>query len=386
MVIMLILPSLKYWIEHKTVLGFDTYFDFTFETEGENKSFIEKLLERNNKEINDEKFYPTLAYIAIFSIISIIYLIILKRKRIFNNIKKLLLYIGIIGSIFTIMLPWTSSDIFFYMGLGEINSIYKQNPYYVTIKEYFEKNPDIKNDDIMAQANSNVWAKTTAVYGPLEQLILSAITFISLKNINLCLFLFKIINVILHMLNCYLIYKITKKLKWAIVYGMNPFIFFEFIGNVHNDIILVFFVLLGIYFLLKKKKLIPTIICLAFATGIKYFTVLLLPIAILYHYRNEKKITKKILQCFKYGMLFLLIVALEYIIYAKDLSIITAMMVQTERYYRSIYSGYFLTHRLVFLVPKVRDLLMLTTIILYFIICIQMLVNKNNRFYKMVRD
>ena len=35
--------------------------------------------------------------------------------------------------------------------------------------------------------------------------------------------------------------------------------FLEFIGNVHNDVIVVFFVLLSLYFLLKKKKIIPDV-------------------------------------------------------------------------------------------------------------------------------
>lgn len=35
------------------------------------------------------------------------------------------------------MLPWTSSDVFYYMGVGELDGVYNQNPYYVTMKDYY---------------------------------------------------------------------------------------------------------------------------------------------------------------------------------------------------------------------------------------------------------
>ena len=77
-----------------------------------------------------------------------------------------------------------------------------------------------------------------------------------MKNINICLFIFKLLNVIIHISNCYLIYKISKKQIFSIIYGLNPFILIECIGNVHNDVLIVFLVLLSIYFLLKKKNIL----------------------------------------------------------------------------------------------------------------------------------
>ena len=61
----------------------------------------------------------------------------------FDNIKEVLKYVIVISIIFAFMLPWTSSDIFYYMGVGELDAIYKQNPYYTTMKEYYEQNPEL---------------------------------------------------------------------------------------------------------------------------------------------------------------------------------------------------------------------------------------------------
>ena len=89
---------------------------------------------------------------------------------------------------------------------------------------------------------------------------------------------------------------------------------------VHNDIVVVLFVLLAFYFLKKKKNIFASIIFLAIATGIKYFTILLLPILVLYHFRNEKTIVKRLLKCIIYGMLFVAIMLVEYAFYYKNLS------------------------------------------------------------------
>lgn len=270
--IFLTIPSIIYIFYNKTILGFNTYYNF-FLTE----------------EIS--KVVSTIIYIILFSIISILYLNIIRKKDIFKNIKDILKYVFAISIIFIFMLPWTSSDIFYYMGVGELDAIYKQNPYYVTMQEYYEKNSQIiENDNILKQGVSNTWADTTAVYGTIAQIIFKICALISFKNIDICFFIFKLINIIVHIANCYLIYKITRKKKFSIIYGLNPFILLEFIGMVHNDVIIVFFVLLALYFLLKKKNIYLSVLFLALSTGIKYFTVLLLPIIILYTLERKRKL------------------------------------------------------------------------------------------------
>ena len=319
--IIFIIPSLIYVLKNGTILGFNNYYKF-FINDGKNKAF------------------STIVYLCIFIVLSALYLYFVNKKGVFKNIKQLLKYVAGVSIIFIAMIPWHSSDIFYYMGVGELHSIYGQNPYYKTIKQYVDENPAVtQNDTIMKQGSLNYWSNTTVVYGPVAQTIFSLFTKISFKNIDVCLLIFKLINLIVHLLNCYLIYKITKKLTFSVIYGLNPYILMEFIGMGHNDIIVVFFVLLCMYFLLKRKQILPSVVFLAIATGIKYFTILLLPIVILYHYREEKKILKRIFECIKYGLIFLAIMLIEYAFYYRDMSIFTAMLVQNEKFSKSIYSG-----------------------------------------------
>ena len=384
--VLFIIPSIVYLIQNKTVMGFDTYYNFFITEDGSMKTL------------------STILYLLIFICSVIIYLIIIKQKDIFKNLKQLLIYIGIIGIIFIFMLPWTSSDIFYYMGVGELNSVYGQNPYYVTMEEYYEQNEDNIQDEIFEQGASSYWAGTTVVYGPIAQLIFSVLTKLSFKNINICLLLFKIINLAFHILNCYLIYKLTKKIKFVMIYGLNPFIFLEFIGNVHNDIIIVAFILLSLYFLIRKKQILPSVIFLAIGAGIKYFTLLLLPIIVLYHFRNEKSIAKRFLRCVQYGLIFLGIVLLEYAIYYEDISIFTAMMAQTNKLSKSIYSAllvflentfgymvffknqiYYGTEVSYYIVNTLNTAVLYIFIFIYIKFCIDLLTERKIKFIEQIR-
>ena len=98
----------------------------------------------------------------------IVYLKIISQKEIFNNIKQILQYVFFVSIIFVIMLPWTTSDIFYYMGVGELDYKYGQNPYYVTIKEYYEANRENIDDSILEKGAENVWSDTTVIYGPIR--------------------------------------------------------------------------------------------------------------------------------------------------------------------------------------------------------------------------
>lgn len=131
--IALVIPSLIYIIKNGTVSGFDTYFNF----------FIGDTI---NKKIS------TIVYLILFISITILYFRIIKKDFIFKDIKGVLKYVTLAGSVFVIMLPWTSSDIFYYMGVGELDSVYKQNPYYISMQEYSMNEPQaIENDEIFKQ-------------------------------------------------------------------------------------------------------------------------------------------------------------------------------------------------------------------------------------------
>lgn len=270
--ILFAMPSILYWIQKKTVFQFGPYFQFLY-------------------DMPITRATQTLVYIILLAILTILYVVILKRrKEMFLNTKKMFLWIAIIALIFVAVLPFTCSDIFYYLGIGRLDSNYHQNPYYTTIKEFVEKednNQYLQNDTVLAQGYSNDWAGATVVYGPVWTLICKIIAGLSFGNIDIALIMFKLVNVAVHLTNCYLIYKISHRKLFTCIYGLNPFILIEGIACVHNDIFVVLFILLALYFLTKKKNLVLTVTFLAMATAIKYFAIILLPFVIIYYFRKE---------------------------------------------------------------------------------------------------
>ena len=363
-----IVPSLKYFIENKTVYKFEQWFKF--------------LLDDSNR------MNQTILYVIVLSIITLFYILIIKnRNKLFKNFKSIIKYIAVVGCIYVFTIPFVCSDVFYYLGVGRIDSRYGQNPYYVTIKEYVDtgdNNQYLAQDTVLAQGYINDWSDTTVVYGPVWQLICKVIAIFSFGNINIGLLVFKIVNLLIHLVNCYLIYKVTGKKIFALIYGLNPFVLIEGIVCVHNDIFIVLFILLSLYFLLKKKNLLLSVIFLALCTGIKYFSILLLPFIIIYHFRKEKPLSR-LFNCIKYGIIFAVTLLIPYLIYAQDLSILAGMGAQQEKVAKSIYipiSEYFSSS---ISIGKLSTLLLSIFVIIYFFTCITLLFKKKILFRDMIQ-
>lgn len=275
--ILFAMPSIIYLLQKKTVFQFGPYFQFLY-------------------DLPISRMTQTLLYIFILCILSVLYFIIIKkRKEIFQSKKEMFLWIAIITLVFVMVLPFTCSDVFYYLGIGRLDSTYHQNPYYVTIKEFVEKDNNsqyIQTDTVLAQGYYNDWADSTVVYGPIWTLICKLVAGVSFGNIDFALLIFKLVNVLVHLGNCYFIDKIAHKKIFTLLYGLNPFILIEGIACVHNDMFVAFFLLIALYFLVKRKNLVVSIIFLAMATAIKYFTIILLPFVIIYYFREEKPLQR----------------------------------------------------------------------------------------------
>lgn len=313
--IILCVPSIIYLINNKTVDGFNSYYTYTLENWTDYKTGL----------------ISGIIVIGLLLVYSIIYLILIKKqKEIFKNIKQILILIIIISFVFMLVLPYLSSDIFYYIGDSWLAAKYGQNPYYMSVEEL--QNQGI-NDEILN--NTGYWKNTTSVYGPLWNSIAKVLVSFSFGRVTIALFIFKTASYLIHILNSYLIYKITKSKKYMLVYGLNPLILIEFLSNVHNDIYLVVFILLALYFLIRKRNIYFTIIFLALSVSIKYSTVLLVPFILIYMFRKYS-ISKRILFCMTFGLSIIALVIILYLPYYRDISIFTNMLVQGEKYSQSV--------------------------------------------------
>ena len=356
------IPSIKYYVGNGTIFKFDTYYRFLFD----------------NTDIKIQTIY----YFFILLLMSITYVIILKnRKKLFKNFKSIMIFTTIVSIIFIVIIPFFSSDVFYYLGIGRLDGKYGQNPYYTTIKEYVENsNNNLENDTVLMQGYYNYWSNSTIVYGPIWTFICRIVALISWGNIDIGLIAFKILNVIIHLINCYLFYKISKKKIFPLLYGINPFILIEAIAHVHNDIFIIFFTLLSFYFLLKRKNLVLSILFIALATAIKYFSILLLPFIIIYYFRMEKpKI--RLIKCLEYGLLFITILACCYMLYIRNIEVFKGLITQNEKIAKGIYViliDYF--KDIPNFIENTKKIFLGSFIIIYFFICVVLLNKKEIKF------
>ncbi len=367
--IMFAVPSIIYYINNKTILGFDKEFRFL---------------------LNDaHKTFQTFVYVyLIIGMIIVYYLIIKNKDKIFKNTNQIFKYIAIISLIFVIVIPFWCSDVFYYLGIGRLYSEYEKNPYYTTIKEYVDshKSVDLEKDTVLKQGYNNVWSKTTVVYGPIWTSICGGIAKLSFGNIDFGLLIFKLINALVHVLNCYMIYKIWNKKTFTLMYGLNPFVLIEGISNVHNDMFVLLFILVATYMLVKKKNIWATVVFLSLAAAIKYFAILLLPIFVLYYYK-DKKLHKRMLLGGVCILFFVALVLIFYLPFVEDFEVFKGMQTQQGKLAKSMYVAIRLIFPNYATVPgKVNRILILTFIILYFIKCLNLLIKKEIKIEKEMRE
>ena len=361
-------PSMKYLSENGTILNFNEYFKFC---------------------LNDtNRVEQTIIYVAILAVLTIFYFLIVKnRDTLFKSNKYMYMYIAIISLIFVVVVPFLSSDVFYYLGVGRLDSQYGQNPYYVTIKDFVESGDNrqyLEQDTVLAKGYENDWGSTTVVYGPIWTLVCKMVAGISFGNIDIALLLFKLLNMAIHLVNCYLIYKLTGKKLFVLLYGLNPYMFIEGIANVHNDIYVVTCILASLYFLLKKKNILVSILFLALATAIKYFAILLLPFIIIY-YSRDKKPLERLKNCFLYGMLFVFIVAITYLLYIQDIQVLSGIMTQQQKFTKNFYIILMEYFDIPDLVSNVNMIFLISFIIIYFFTCLTLLYKKQIIFREEMR-
>lgn len=207
---------------------------------------------------------------AFFYMISIIiffifYLIFLKKKfslKILLAVTCVLLFFS-----YSAML---SQDIFNYLTTAKVIFKYHENPYIIMPV-------DLIGDTNLLFTHA---ANKIALYGPFW-LFLSVIPyFLGIGNFILTLFGFKLLSILFYLGTILLIRKISSSNLSVFLFAFNPLIVIETLVGNHNDIVMMFLALFS-FFLLKKRKILPAILLLMASILVKYATIFLLPVFIL---------------------------------------------------------------------------------------------------------
>lgn len=215
---------------------------------------------------------------------SYIYLLYLTLKK---KIQKKQIWMLIIATSVVLLFSYNafSKDIYNYIFDAKILTFYHQNP-------YLHKALDFPGDPMLSFMH---WTHRTYPYGPVWLLLSIPPSIIGLNFFLVTYFLFKAMIVGFFLGTVYLIGKIVKKVNpenenFALVFfALNPLMIIENLVSGHNDISMMFFALLGIYFLLFKKNLL-SIVVLIVSVLVKQVTVFLIFPVVLFFLSKYQKI------------------------------------------------------------------------------------------------
>jgi hypothetical protein len=234
-----------------------------------------------------------------------------------------------IAFISTLMLPANSSDIFGYISFGEQIVHYDQNP-------YSEILANIENWRLDPLLGNMRWEYNPSPYGPVFTLICKFFVSLSWNNLWLSFFIFKIFNFICYLLLIYIFHHTLKYFLregiadssqetkiwnadrvWHLV-ALNPLLIIQGLWNGHNDLLLAVLAFASVFFTIKAFSLkenssaeivdgeqshlvfkflkpkylgINLAICLLILSVlIKYITIILIPLLLLWIWKRERYI------------------------------------------------------------------------------------------------
>lgn len=246
-------------------------------------SFISSLqtLGYYNRPLSTTFFILLIIFLFSFFIVN---LILASKNKL--TIKYIFTITVLLTAILVFAYPFLSSDIFNYMFDAKILLHYHLSP-------YTHKALDFPTDDWIRFMR---WTHRYSPYGPLWLVYSLIPAALGLGKFILTLFFFKIFIGIFHLINSFLIYKITQNNKSknplfsTAFYALNPLFLIEGIANSHNDIVLAAFILGSIYFLSNNKRKSYAAGSIILGTFLKYVPILNLSwIIIGYFYKMSQK-------------------------------------------------------------------------------------------------
>ncbi|MGH7203663.1 MAG: hypothetical protein ACREHC_04435 [Candidatus Levyibacteriota bacterium] len=210
---------------------------------------------------------PTILF-AIISLVAIVAYIRSLAEEI--SLKKTILFALFFQIIIFSSYPILSTDIFSYIFSERVSTTHHQNIWQV-------KPAAFPNDQFGVLAD---WKDTTSVYGGVHYLLYIIPSLLGGNDLLALVILYKVIPALFAVGSlslCYLLLRSEKKeltAKRLRLVFWNPLFVLEIIGSGHNDSIMIFFMLLGIYLYRKNLWLLSGII-LALAVQVKLIPLVL---------------------------------------------------------------------------------------------------------------
>ncbi len=261
--------------------------------------------------------------IACFGISFLGYFILYALKSPLYNLKTALNYAVLIRIILLFSIPALSDDFyrFFWDGHVLVNGLnpYQHLPSALIVKDL----PGLSNTLFDHLNSPNYYT----VYPPVCQLVFWLSAKFGFNNLFLGVIFIKLIFLMADIGNIFLLKNLLAKYQkptWLVIfYALNPLVIMEFAGNLHFEVLMIFFVLCAIHLYLNKSLNLSAVF-MGLAICVKLLPVLFIPLFI-------KKIGLK--KTFIYGFIASIIVLMLFLPFINDLSTLQKLRSSINLYY-----------------------------------------------------
>lgn len=247
----------------------------------------------------------TLLFSLISVLLFVLYFIFLRAGvKDHIKIKEVSFLIILTAIILTLSFNAFSYDLFNYIFDAKIITHYHLNPYMHTAL-------DFPGDPMLLFMH---WTHRLYPYGPTWLLETVPLSFLGFGFFLSTLFLFKALATAGFLGTVYFISKILKKISPAnekfgiLFFALNPLVIIEGLVSGHNDISMMFFAMWAFYCLINKKYT-ASFLLLILSSGVKFATILLLPIFIYVFWKKGNVNWEKIFLYSIILMIFAVVIA-----------------------------------------------------------------------------
>lgn len=240
----------------------------------------------------------TVVYVGLLLVLFVLYFFIVQA---FNEVQNKMLWFKryIAASVIILLFSYPamlSYDIFNYIFTAKVLFYYRENPYIIMPIAFL-------GDPLLYFTHA---ANKSALYGPFW-IILSGIPYVlGFGNFLLILLQFKLFISGFYIATLWILWKLTKDIKTLILFAFNPLILIETLVSAHNDIVMVFFMLVTLW-LLKNKYYLLTLGSFIASGFVKYASLVLFPLILFLYWKTIKKVPVVWQQWYYYISLILLV-------------------------------------------------------------------------------
>ena len=234
-----------------------------------------------NQQPHTDQILPYVSFRIILGIY--FFIAILNIKKLFNNklVFGIIILTGIVSRVILIpSQPALEDDFYRYMWDGAVTAN-GFNPYIFSPEDAMSKSTDIPSELKLLAKESNDVIKNInhphvrTIYPALAQVVFA----ISYTIAPWQSWMWKLILFVFDMAILLFLFLILKHIKLPLIlisiYWVNPIVIHEFFNAAHMDLLAILFVIISIYLYLKNKHWMA-IVCLAIATGLKLWPMVLL--------------------------------------------------------------------------------------------------------------